>query len=163
MRTRNRFQSETVPKNRSFCFAKIHYSPPAIVRTRNRFQSETVPKNRSFCFVRTHYSPQLLEILLFASFNSRDIWNWNGLQHLILPSLNSTFLLRKSMDWFLYDNGLRHERVKEMRFVTSRLFFLRQFLPKRHYVKDNYWCYLYNINIANISFQQSAQYRSVLW
>ena len=21
-------------------------------------------------------------------------------------------LLRKSMDWFLYDNGLRHERVK---------------------------------------------------
>ena len=25
----------------------------------------------------------------------------------------STGLLRKSMDWFLYDNGLRHERVKE--------------------------------------------------
>ena len=24
----------------------------------------------------------------------------------------STDLLRKSMDWFLYDNGLRHERVK---------------------------------------------------
>ena len=21
-------------------------------------------------------------------------------------------MLRKSMDWFLYDNGLRHERVK---------------------------------------------------
>ena len=26
----------------------------------------------------------------------------------------STDLLSKSMDWFLYDNGLRHERVKEM-------------------------------------------------
>ena len=24
----------------------------------------------------------------------------------------SIYLLRKSMDWFLYDNGLRHERVK---------------------------------------------------
>ena len=24
----------------------------------------------------------------------------------------STDLLRKSMGWFLYDNGLRHERVK---------------------------------------------------
>ena len=24
----------------------------------------------------------------------------------------STDLLRKSMDWFLYDNGLRHEKVK---------------------------------------------------
>ena len=24
----------------------------------------------------------------------------------------STDLLHKSMDWFLYDNGLRHERVK---------------------------------------------------
>ena len=23
-------------------------------------------------------------------------------------------LLRKSMDWFLYDNGLRHERVKSI-------------------------------------------------
>ena len=22
------------------------------------------------------------------------------------------YLLRKSMDWFLYDNGLRHERLK---------------------------------------------------
>ena len=26
--------------------------------------------------------------------------------------LRNRFLLRKSMDWFLYDNGLRHERVK---------------------------------------------------
>ena len=25
---------------------------------------------------------------------------------------NNEDLLRKSMDWFLYDNGLRHERVK---------------------------------------------------
>ena len=23
-------------------------------------------------------------------------------------------LLRKSMDWFLYDKGLRHERVKQV-------------------------------------------------
>ena len=23
-------------------------------------------------------------------------------------------LLRKSMDWFLYDNGLRHERIKRI-------------------------------------------------
>ena len=23
-----------------------------------------------------------------------------------------SFLLRKSMDWFLYDNGVRHKRVK---------------------------------------------------
>ena len=26
------------------------------------------------------------------------------------------YLLRKSMDWFLYDNGLRHERVKHVNF-----------------------------------------------
>ena len=25
----------------------------------------------------------------------------------------STDLLSKSMDWFLYDNGVRHERVKD--------------------------------------------------
>ena len=29
----------------------------------------------------------------------------------ILPS--------KSMDWFLYDNGLRHERVKWFRFINN--------------------------------------------
>ena len=23
------------------------------------------------------------------------------------------------MDWFLYDNGLRHERVKEIRLITQ--------------------------------------------
>ena len=28
-------------------------------------------------------------------------------------------LLRKSMDWFLYDNGLRHERVKLYFLVLS--------------------------------------------
>ena len=29
-------------------------------------------------------------------------------------------LLRKPMDWFLYDNGLRHERVnKDKRIVSS--------------------------------------------
>ena len=26
----------------------------------------------------------------------------------------SMYLLPKSMDWFLYDNGLRHERVKQV-------------------------------------------------
>ena len=31
----------------------------------------------------------------------------------------STDLLRKSMDWFLYDIGLRHERVKEINFLTK--------------------------------------------
>ena len=25
----------------------------------------------------------------------------------------SIYFFRKSMDWFLYDNGLRHERVKQ--------------------------------------------------
>ena len=30
----------------------------------------------------------------------------------ISESTESIHLLRKSMDWFLYDNGLRHERVK---------------------------------------------------
>ena len=46
--------------------------------------------------------------------------NWNGVWiHLSLSwrrplsyRNQSTDLLHKSMDWFLYDNGLRHERVK---------------------------------------------------
>ena len=33
---------------------------------------------------------------------------------------NNEDLLRKSMDWFLYDNGLRHERVKiKIRWVNE--------------------------------------------
>ena len=30
-------------------------------------------------------------------------------------------LLRKSMDWFLYDNGLRHERVKQAQILFKKL------------------------------------------
>ena len=33
-------------------------------------------------------------------------------------------LLRKSMDWFLYDNSLRHKRVKHLIFILlSEMFF----------------------------------------
>ena len=32
-------------------------------------------------------------------------------------------LLRKWMDWFLYDNGLRHERVKPVALVIPISFF----------------------------------------
>ena len=28
------------------------------------------------------------------------------------------------MDWFLYDNGLRHERVKQLRFCEKKKIFL---------------------------------------
>ena len=30
------------------------------------------------------------------------------------------YLLRKSMDWYLYDNGLRHERVKDLYLLKSQ-------------------------------------------
>ena len=39
----------------------------------------------------------------------------------------STDLLRKSMGWFLYDNGLRLERVKHVRDMTQGV------LQKKHY------------------------------
>ena len=40
-------------------------------------------------------------------------------------------LLRKSMDWFLYDNGLRHERVKRMHWTElNRIKDLINFLGK---------------------------------
>ena len=42
-------------------------------------------------------------------------------KHLIFNSQKFFFakFLRKSMDWFLYDNGLRHERVKIQSFSNS--------------------------------------------
>ena len=47
-----------------------------------------------------------------------------------LPYRNqSTDLLRKSMDWFLLDNGLRHERVKKKRkkkILICKLHFFQQ-------------------------------------
>ena len=33
------------------------------------------------------------------------------------------YLLRKSMDWFLYDNGLRHERVKDEVIILCLIIF----------------------------------------
>ena len=35
-------------------------------------------------------------------------------------------LLRKSMDWFLYDNGLRLEKVKDFCIITDKF---RRFTP----------------------------------
>ena len=55
---------------------------------------------------------------IFSQFNTTLYLDWlNSLLTLwwrqSLSYWNqSIHLLRKSMDWFLYDNGLRHERVK---------------------------------------------------
>ena len=38
----------------------------------------------------------------------------------------STDLRSKSMDWFLYDNGLRHERVKREKYDRQKMFTLRK-------------------------------------
>ena len=44
------------------------------------------------------------------------------------------YLLRKSMDWFLYDNGLRHERVKSQISVTTVGFELQIFCKLSSYL-----------------------------
>ena len=38
-------------------------------------------------------------------------------------------LLRKSMDWFLYDKGLRHERVNIMLFFLNKCTFCNKYEP----------------------------------
>ena len=53
-----------------------------------------------------------LSFSIFSKFNQIKI-NKTGVKLQAYVSLQiSLNLKRKSMDWFLYDNGLRHERVK---------------------------------------------------
>ena len=40
------------------------------------------------------------------------------------------YLLCKSMDWFLYDNGLRHERVKHLHKMVKQTQTIRRQQPK---------------------------------
>ena len=47
----------------------------------------------------------------------------------------SIYLLRKSMDWFLYDNGLRHERVKDTFFWRTSSMAVSPFLTL---IRSNY-------------------------
>ena len=35
----------------------------------------------------------------------------------------------KSMDWFLYDNGLRHERVKHLNHKALDIFMMAAYVP----------------------------------
>ena len=58
--------------------------------------------NKGMHYFAEYFHGALLEIYYF--------------QHYFL----SPRLLRKSIDWFLYDNGLRHERVNQpMKFIKS--------------------------------------------
>ena len=52
-----------------------------------------------------HYNIKARYISLFN--------HWKTFETTVNPFMTEAVgLLRKSMDWFLYDNGLRHERVK---------------------------------------------------
>ena len=63
-----------------------------------------------------------------------------------IKRLITNVLRSKSMDWFLYDNGLRHERVNERQWVSAffNFYFIKGiFLSK---VDDNKDCHrLYSV------------------
>ena len=71
----------------------------------------------------------------FVTIHYNIFWKIGFLQHIILASVTLSWrrsllysnqfidLQSISMDWFLYDNGLRHEKVKFHLFTTSRLFY----------------------------------------
>ena len=65
-------------------------------------------------------------------------------------------LLRKSMNWFLYDNGLRHERVK-----------VKLFLSLTHFTSTNQKCLIFKtwvffkicvLKISDNLFQRASLY-----
>ena len=56
-----------------------------------------------------------------VSFSSRSFSHLNQRRRRLSYRNQSIDLWSKSVDWFLYDNGLRHERVK---YETPLLFFL---------------------------------------
>ena len=65
---------------------------------------------------QTHFKNLAANCARFLKFGTFCIKKLNvlDLQTLITRKgrVKNSFMLRKSMDWFLYDIGLRHERVK---------------------------------------------------
>ena len=61
--------------------------------------------------------------------------------------VESIDLLRKSMDWFLYDNDLRHERVKTNRTLSKKWAY-----HKEQSFASNYF----------ISFENLVQFKNLL-
>ena len=77
--------------------------------------------------VRERYQkPTRLEVLVFLCEIFRDCFKWKHCLTLSwrrpLSYRNQPIDLRsKSMDWFLYDNGLRHERVNHLQSILTEL------------------------------------------
>ena len=61
----------------------------------------------------------------------------------------AVILLRKSMDWFLYDNGLRHEGFKEYLFIRCFQINLKKTLPVKSYKSIKFT--LNHINVLHYS------------
>ena len=57
----------------------------------------------------------------------------------------AVIILRKSLDWFLYDNGLRHERVKSR--DDTQIHFLKYYLSESSRSLGNFAMFLALINI----------------
>ena len=86
-------------------------------------------------FISATYFQKCLRWLLFSivAYVSKTIWFWSDTGSIALKLLallwrrplsyrnQSTDLLWKSVNWFLYDSSFRHERVQEI-FQTSLLF-----------------------------------------
>ena len=58
------------------------------------------------------------------------------------------------MDWFLYDNGLRHERVKVFDHISRRatLLFLKTTSVGHLSIADSVFCALYHLETLNSIF-----------
>ena len=80
----------------------------------NFFEDTTITIN----FLKSHIcSTSCIEIhALFAIFNNKELRNFNvratPRRRPLSYRNQSIDLLSKSLDWFLYDNDLRYERVK---------------------------------------------------
>ena len=85
----------------------------------------------------------LLTLILFWLLHHTVYWFYNSLQYTLFIFTNHFFLnpfmteadmLRKSMDWFLYDIGLRHERVMTREAVSfEKVFHWTQWNQKKQF------------------------------
>ena len=85
----------------------------------------------------------LLTLILFWLLHHIVYWFYNSLQYTLFIFTNHFFLnpfmteadmLRKSMDWFLYDIGLRHERVMTREAVSfEKVFHWTQWNQKKQF------------------------------
>ena len=107
------------------------FPPPNFPITEEKLWRALFVKHKEDYTTRTIYFLDILHI--YYIINALTL-SWRRLFSYRNQSID---LLCKSMDWFLYDNGFRHERVK----MNPNFIYRKDFHKVKYFSMTSFWCF----------------------